>query len=166
MIDAMPGILAAFPETHLMIVGSGSLEQALRERANSLGLDGKIHLTGWQPDPGPYFGAMDIFVLSSVFEGLPIAVLQAMAAGLPVLSTEAGGVAEVVHHGRHGVIVPERTPECFANGVVDLLKRPEAVRAYGLAARSYYREHLRVACMVREYDRVYRECLSRQGLEV
>ena len=164
MIDAMPAILQEFPDTHLVIVGGGSLESALRERVHAAGLQKNVHLTGWQTVPDPYLAAMDVFVLSSLFEGLPIAILQAMAAGRPVVSTDAGGVKEVIHHERHGIIVPERNAESFSKSTIDLLRRPEAMRAFGEAAQAYYRDHLRVACMVREYDRVYRDCLSRQGI--
>ena len=162
MIDAMPAILQEFPDTHLVIVGGGSLESSLRDRVNASGLHHRVHLTGWQSEPDPYLAAMDIFMLSSLFEGLPIAILQAMAAGLPVVSTDAGGVKEVIHHERHGIIVPERNAGAYAKATIDFLRRPEAVRAYGVAAQAYYGEHLRAACMVCEYDRVYRECLSRQ----
>ena len=93
-------------EVQLVLVGSGPLERALRDDARSLGLSDRVVFAGSRDDVAELLPAFDVFALSSQNEGLPISLLEAMAAGVPCVATSVGGVPEVIHNGNEGLLVP------------------------------------------------------------
>jgi len=163
LIRAMPGILARVPSAHAVIVGGGSHEAELRRLIEELGLEDRIHMTGWRKDAVRFLAAIDLFVMSSNFEGMPISLLEAMASGRPILSTAVGGVPEVVIDGETGRLIHSRDPEEFARAAAELLADTNRLEEYGRAGRRRYEEMFRVANMVEAYDRIYRRCLRRHG---
>jgi glycosyltransferase involved in cell wall biosynthesis len=101
--------LAGPPElrdVHLLVVGDGDLRDALRGQLNALGLSSRVHLLGARRDLGNLLAAMDVFVLPSLWEGLPLSLLLAMGAQVPVVATSVAGIPEVVEEGRTGLLVP------------------------------------------------------------
>jgi glycosyltransferase involved in cell wall biosynthesis len=115
LLDAFAALHARRPETRLIIAGDGSLRQSLEDQRQALGLQDSVILTGHVADVTGLHHALDLFVQSSDYEGTPNAVLEAMAMETPIVATEAGGTAELVHDGVHGRIVPI--------GIVDRLIR-------------------------------------------
>jgi glycosyltransferase involved in cell wall biosynthesis len=103
------------PSARLMIVGEGPLRGALLEKARQLGVADRMIVAGFQLDPWPWLASADLFVLSSDYEGFPLVLAEAMAAGLKVVSTDCiSGPAELTDHGRYGRLVPCRDPEALA----------------------------------------------------
>ncbi|MBZ4421953.1 glycosyltransferase [Myxococcus sp. RHSTA-1-4] len=103
---------------HLLIVGEGSLEAELRELAKSLGVESSVFMPGFQPNPHALMRRAAAFAMSSRFEGLPMVLLEALALGCPVVSTDCpSGPAEVLEHGRHGVMVPMEDPQALADAL-------------------------------------------------
>ena len=160
LISAMPHVLARVPGAHAVIVGGGTFEERLRRQVKDLGLTGMVHLTGLRLDAVRLLPAFDLFVMTSQFEGMPIALLEAMHQSLPVLATAVGGVPEVVEDGVTGHLVHDRDPIAFAHAAVDLLLDRERLLRYGRAGRERYSSRFRVDAMVRTYDRIYRGCLE------
>lgn len=121
--DLLVAAAAHLPaEVHLLIVGNGEREQALRRQAEELGLGERLHLAGWRDDLGAAHDAMDVFVLSSRWEGLPYALLEAMAAGLPCVSTDVNGSRDVFATDPPcGVLVPREDPVALADGLAQVL---------------------------------------------
>lgn len=121
LLDAF-ALVAPEIDARLLIVGSGSQEAALRARIGAPGLDGRAALVGHVASPRPYLRAADAFVLASDEEGFGQVLIEAMAEGLPVISTDAagGGVRFVLDEGRAGILVPRRDPAALAAAMRDL----------------------------------------------
>jgi glycosyltransferase involved in cell wall biosynthesis len=160
LVAAMPHVLARVPGARAVIVGGGSKEQELRAMVRDLGLEGKVVLTGSRRDALRFLPAFDLFVTSSNFEGMPIALLEAMALSLPVFGTAVGGTPEVVEDGVTGRLITGRDPRAFAEGILGLISDPSALAACGRAGRARYDRLFRVGPMVRAYDAIYRRSLA------
>jgi len=146
---------ASDPKAHLVLVGEGVLREQLEEQAKSLGLAGQVHFLGLRTDIPDVLGAMDVFVLSSDWEGNPLSVMEAMASGLPIVSTAAGGVADLVESGKQGLIVPLGDVQGFSGAMISLLRNQEARQRLGLAAARRARQSYDVSTRIREYEEVY-----------
>jgi glycosyltransferase involved in cell wall biosynthesis len=103
---------------------------------------------------------MDVFVLSSDFEGNPLCVMEAMAAGLPVVSTSVGGVPALLKSGKHGLLVPPGDSQSLSKGMSLLLQNHEARNMWGRAAARHARDKFDVSNMVRAYEKVYEQMLE------
>lgn len=133
LVDAMESLRAERSNVHLFIVGGrGPMDMTLEERVADRGLLEYVTITGPVDDIHGYYAAADVFVSSSVGEGLPIVQLEAMAAGLPVIATDIPGVREVVLDGETGMLVPPNAPESIATAMYEHCD-PELRRRYGKA---------------------------------
>jgi glycosyltransferase involved in cell wall biosynthesis len=113
------------PAAKFLLIGDGVLRPAIIEAVQNAGLDQDFVLAGWRRDIPVLLSAMDVFVLTSLWEGLPIAVMEAMAAGVPVLVTDTGGVREIIHSGENGYCVPPGNVDAMTQKVMELLNDPE-----------------------------------------
>jgi glycosyltransferase involved in cell wall biosynthesis len=156
LIEAMPAILEAGEDIHFVWVGQGPLEPQLRGAVHRRGLGRWVHFLGQRSDVPELMAAADVFVLPSAFEGLPLVVLEAMAAGLPVVGTLVCGIAEVVEHERTGRLV-EREPSLLARGVVDILNNPRQAARFGAAGRQRVQQEFSAVRMARDMAAVYEE---------
>ncbi len=163
LVAAMPRVLRQLPAARAVIVGGGSREEELRRQIEELGLGRRVHLAGWRTDATRFLAAIDLFVMSSNFEGMPIALLEAMAMSLPILATAVGGVPEMVEDDVSGRLMRDRDPHSFGRTAAEMLGDAERLRRYGRAGRQRYERDFRVASMVDSYDRIYRRCLRRDG---
>jgi glycosyltransferase involved in cell wall biosynthesis len=114
------------PRCHLLLAGDGSLRDSLKQRASS-----RIHVLGVRSDIPDLLAACDLFALASDYEGLPVAIIEAMAAGLPVVATAVGGIPELVEHNITGILVPPRDGQALAEALTALVRDPERRRALG-----------------------------------
>lgn len=136
LLEAMPRIVAQCPEALLWILGEGPLEAELKAQASRLRLDDHVAFLGFQENPFAYMRAADLFVLSSVFEGLGMVLVEAMACGTPVLSTDCPhGPAEILAGRRGGVLVPMSDSESLAVAACELLQNPERLVELSQQAR-------------------------------
>ncbi|QLH76839.1 glycosyltransferase [Halosimplex rubrum] len=161
LVDAMATVVDREPAARLFIVGWGPKGHSLRERVRQRGLDDAVTVTGRVPSVHPYYALADVFVSSSVFEGLPIAHLEAMAAGLPVVATDIPGVDEVVVDGETGRLVPPESPDALASAMCELTdvnRRTDFSRA----SRQRVSEEFDIASTVEAHRRLY-ESLSTGG---
>jgi glycosyltransferase involved in cell wall biosynthesis len=151
----------ALPAARFAIVGDGPLRGELEAEAARLGIAGRVTFTGLRPDVRAYHHAFDLFLASSQFEGLPLALLEAMAAGRPVVATRVGGVPEAVDDGVEGLLVPPGDPAALAAAALSLLADPARARALAAAARRRVAADFGVARMARELELLYAEVLGR-----
>jgi glycosyltransferase involved in cell wall biosynthesis len=131
LIDAMPHVLREVPDAHLVIFGDGELKPALERQIKELHLEKHVLLAGFRADVLQLMKSADLFVMSSVTEGLGSTVLDAMAMKLAVVGTEAGGIPEAVVHGETGLLAPPGHARELASHIVKLLKDPATRRRMG-----------------------------------
>jgi sugar transferase (PEP-CTERM/EpsH1 system associated) len=163
-LDVLLQAIELLQETHGVIVGEGPEHEYLKAQATRLGLSERISFTGHQRDVRPWLAAFDIFVLSSDWEGMSNALLEAMAAGLPVVATAVGGTPEVVVEGETGFLVPPRDPEALAEAILRLLRDPDLRRRMGEAGRKRVAEHFSVEQMVQKTEALYEHLVAEKGL--
>jgi glycosyltransferase involved in cell wall biosynthesis len=143
-----------------VVVGEGPARPGLEDLAASLGLGGRVIFAGEQDDVAAALAAMDLFVMTSDTEGMPNAVLEAMAAGLPVVATRVGGTPEVVVPGETGYLLPRRDAEGMAGRVAALLDDPGERRRLGEAGRERVTRDFSAETMVRATCALYEEVLA------
>jgi glycosyltransferase involved in cell wall biosynthesis len=139
LIEAMPAIVAARPDVHVLVIGDGPLRDRLRDLARKLGVAERLHLAGFRTDIPSCLAAMDLFALTSIYEGLPISILEAMATGLPVIATDVDGVPEAVTDGVTGTLIAPGKPQRLAQEVLGLLAEPARAAEMGAAGREQVR---------------------------
>jgi glycosyltransferase involved in cell wall biosynthesis len=159
LVEALRLLSESGSRAFLLVVGSGREEERLREMVSRFGLEVCVQFLGMRRDVPEIHRAMDVFVLPSLWEGLPIALLEAMASGLPVVATPVGGVPEVVKNGKNGLLVPTKDPVALAEALRKIRQDPLLAEELGREGRETVRErysHRRVAEEVME---IYRESL-------
>ncbi|MBV8206221.1 MAG: glycosyltransferase [Acidobacteria bacterium] len=147
------------PELRLQIVGGGVLQQELLSLARELGLNGNFEFCGEQRDVAPFLLNADAFVMSSVSEGLPVSLIEAMSAGLPLIVTDAGGMGEVVKLARAGIIVPPGSQEALAAAMVEAAANPRKTEQLAASSRAAYLAYFRPEAMLDGYNRLYASAL-------
>lgn len=160
LIEAMPAILKARPDVVCAIVGDGELKGELEALATKLGVAGAMRFPGFRTDVPTILKALDVFVMPSHMEGLGTSVLDAMAAGAPVVGTEAGGMPESIEHGVTGLVCPVRDAGAIATAVLSILDDPARARALAAAAQARVRERFSTDAMVEGTLRVYERLLA------
>jgi glycosyltransferase involved in cell wall biosynthesis len=156
LVQAMPQVLHDVPEAHLIIFGEGELRSALERQVRELHLEKHVLLPGFRPDVLQLAKSADLFVMSSVTEGLGSTVLDAMAMQLAVVGTTAGGIPETVIDGQTGLLVPPGHAAPLAAAIVRLLKDPAARARMGQAGLSRVAEHFGVGRMLQRTVQAYR----------
>lgn len=149
------------PKSRFLIVGDGpaTLKEMIKEEIKALGLTDWVTLLGFREDIPEILGILDLFILSSTSEGLSIATIEAMGAGLPVVVTACGGPQEIVENGKTGFLVPPRDAESLAEKALLSLSNRELADSMGRKAQIHARASFGIESMIRKYETVYRECL-------
>jgi glycosyltransferase involved in cell wall biosynthesis len=151
------------PEARLLLVGEGPARPGLEAMIGELGLAGRVRLLGDRRDVPSLLNAADVFALSSLSEGVSMALLEAMACGLPAVATRVGGTPEVVRQGETGLLCPPGQPRPLAQALERLLARPGLARALGEAGRERVGQRFSLGAMARAYARIYAELAGRGG---
>ena len=163
LLEAMPAILERHPQTGLAVAGAGSLDRDLRERAHALGIAGNVRFLGAYPQLTRFYPLIDVFVLPSLWEGLPLCLLEAMSLGLPILATRVGGVGALLENGRTARLAPPKDPGALAAAAIAILDDRAAAEAMGREARLAFDARFDAGVMVEGYLDVYRRCLGGNG---
>jgi glycosyltransferase involved in cell wall biosynthesis len=159
LLDAFASLPAsAAAPLRLVVVGDGALRPALEARAAELGA-GRVLFAGWRDDPHACLGAADVFALPSRREGLPLALLEAMAAALPIVATDVGGVSQALDGGRCGVVVPAGRPDALAAALSSVLGDRALASTLVAAASARVRARYSVDRQTRALARVYAEAV-------
>lgn len=153
-------VLRRRPETRFVLVGDGPRRQETEAQARELGIEDAVSFPGLQDDVRPFLSAMDLLLITSEFEGLPLVLLEAMALELPVVSTRVGGIPEVVRHGETGRLAPFGRPEKAAAAILELLASPAERVALGRAGRRRVAEEFGTDRMLGELEALYREVVD------
>lgn len=163
LLRAFRIVLERCGEARLLIVGDGSRRAQLHESARSLGIGQRVEFLGLRHDVAELLPHVDAFVLSSVNEGLPMAVLEAMACARPVVATAVGELPRVIHDGITGLTVPPGDPAPLAAALAVVLERPAWAAAMGRAGRRLIEEQFSLTASVAQYEALYESLLHRNG---
>jgi glycosyltransferase involved in cell wall biosynthesis len=151
----------ALEALHLLVVGDGELRDSLRRRVEQLGLSSRVHFAGARRDLGDLLNAVDLFVLPSLWEGLPLSLVLAMGAGLPVVATRVAGLPEVVEHERTGLLVPPADAAALGLALARMVGDPASAQRMAAAGRDAVLPKFGVdgyvASVVALYDRLLSE---------
>lgn len=148
----------------LLLVGRGSLQTETERLAGTLGLNGRVRFVGTREDVPEFMAVADGYVMSSAWEGMPMVLLEAAAAGLPIVTTRVGGNAEVVQDGVSGFVVPPGDANALAAAMLRLMAVPAAERrAMGARGHDHVREHYGLDRVVDRYEAAYRAVLLRKS---
>jgi glycosyltransferase involved in cell wall biosynthesis len=163
LIEAFASVVKSFPNARLALVGDGPMRPAMEARIMAEGLDKRTRLVGSVADAPSIIGAFDIAVQASRSEGLPNALLEAAAAGLPIVATAAGGTSEIVRDGDTGLLVPIEDPAALASALLRALTDAELRRRLGGSARARVATVFAMDRFVSEFADLYRELARGRG---
>jgi glycosyltransferase involved in cell wall biosynthesis len=157
LLAALPEVFARVPQAQVLVFGEGELRPALEAQARALGLGERCRFVGFRSDLDSLVPRLDVFCLSSRWEGLGTSLLDAMAFGRPIVATAAGGIPEAVENGVNGRVVPVQDPKALAGALVELLLDAERRAALGRAGRERFVSRFTAGRMVEETLAVYHE---------
>ena len=159
-VDIALKILEKCPETHFLLVGDGEWREKILSQIKKSGKENHFHWVGVQKEVVPYLSIMDIYLSTSEFEGLPIAMLEAMSCEVPVVATRAGGIGEVIQQGKQGFLTEIEEWEGLVDYCIQLLQDPGLQQKMALAARERVIEKFSMKRMVEELEGIYLEVLN------
>jgi glycosyltransferase involved in cell wall biosynthesis len=155
LLTAFAAVRASRPGARLVIAGEGEERANLERHIAALELDAAVSLLGHREDVRALLPGLDLYVNSSISEGISITILEAMAARVPVIATRVGGNPEIVKDGANGVLVPARSPEALAAAMCSLAGAPDMRQALGREGRRTVERDFRIDAMVDTYARIY-----------
>jgi glycosyltransferase involved in cell wall biosynthesis len=162
LLQAAQQVLAHKVNVRVRFVGQGPLEAQLRSQAQELGIADQVEFTGLRRDIPAILAQSDIFVMPSLWEGLSIAAIEAMAAARPLILSDVGGNRELIADGQEGLLIPRNDSDALAQALLTLLRSPELRAALGRQARARARRHFHIDTMTRQYEALYRTLCNGQ----
>jgi sugar transferase (PEP-CTERM/EpsH1 system associated) len=159
LIRAFARVRAQIPGAHLVLVGDGPMRDGLQTLAQDLKLDASVHFAGYQSHPERYLQAMDVFALTSRTEGMPLSILEAWAAGLPVLSSAVGGIPDLIDHGRNGLLFSAGDEVALTDLLADLIRDSQRARRLGEEGRREVVVRYSLRRMATDYQQHYWQLL-------
>ena len=155
LLQAMPQVIKSFLDITLIIAGDGKLKSYFQNEAVELGIADNVLFLGTRLDIPELLNLFDVYVLPSLWEGMPMVLLEAMAAGCPVIATDVGGVFRVIDHKQNGLLVAPRNPDQFAKSIVKLLSDESLRRKYAQNGQSKFIDKFSADAMTRQYEKLY-----------
>jgi glycosyltransferase involved in cell wall biosynthesis len=162
LVDALPAVVAQHPDAALVLIGDGPERAGIEDRIRALGLGRHVRLVGERNDVPRLLALCEVFVLPSFAEGIPLSLIEAMAAGKPVVATAVPGNLDVVLDERYGVLVPPRDAGAIANAICALLADPARAREIGSNARARARAHFDIGRSLAATVSLYDEVVARR----
>ncbi len=159
LLEALAILIHKGQDLHAVLVGEGRSLRDLQNQARRLGIVERVHFTGTRRDVRDWLVHFDLFVLPSEWEGISLALLEAMASGLPVIASNTGGTPEIVQDGVTGLLVPPRDPKSLAEAMQRLLEDPLLRNRIGLAGRARVMESFSIQKTVSRINQLYQGLL-------
>ena len=160
MIEAFGIISKPFPNAHLALVGDGELKGKILEKIDKLKLNGKVHLIGNKNNPWSVYHSMDLFIMSSIYEGLGRSITEALSCGVPVVCTDVEGVPEIVRDNITGILVPPKDANKLADGIIRTLNDMDTAKKMAEEGRRFVKDNFDVNKMVNDIDSLYNTLTS------
>ncbi len=155
LLDAMKRVVKCFPDCSLVIAGDGPLEGELKQKAITLGIDKNVRFIGRRLDVPELLSLFDLYVLPSLWEGLPMVLLEAMAAGCPIVCTDVGGVSTAITQDVNGLLVRPADPEALSSAIISLLSDEKKRKQFGLNGLKKFHDFFSADIMTRKYEQLY-----------
>ena len=155
MIEAFCIVIKRFPNAHLTLVGDGELLDEILIKIDQLQLNGRVHLAGNKNDPWKIYHSLDLFIMSSIYEGLGRSITEALSCGVPVVCTSVEGVPEIVRDNETGILVPPKDPGALATGIINSLNDMDNAKRMAEEGRKFVNENFDVNKMVDDIDSLY-----------
>ncbi|MEO0114335.1 MAG: glycosyltransferase [candidate division WOR-3 bacterium] len=165
IVLSAPLVLKNFPTTRFILVGEGKTKERIIRMIAKLGLKPNFDLFGTVSDIRPILSKLSVFVFASRTEGLPVAILEAMAFGLPVVASCVGGIPELIEDGVTGILVKSNEPEEFASAIIQLLSNPAKARLLGKMGRLRIQKEFNLKAMTRRLEEVYHRLAEEKGIK-
>lgn len=163
LIEAMKHILSDIPGAKLLIIGEGRMKEKLVSLAKKLGIEQHVFFVSETSDTKEVLFDLDVFVMPSLKEGLGLALMEAMACGLPVVGTAVGGIKNLIQDGKNGLLVNPADPLELAKAILALLRDPSKSDSLGKNAGNFIKENFSKEEMVLKTERMYSECVKAQN---
>ena len=169
LINALPQVIKEFPQMKLLIIGGGGVpsettEEEIKRLVKTLGLTKNIKFLGWRKDVGEILSICDLFVLPSLWEGFGLSIVEAMAAGKPVVATNVDAIPEVVSDGETGILVPPKDPNALANAIITLLEDPEKMRKMGQSGKKRAFDLFSAKRMTKDFEKLYLSLYNKNNM--
>ncbi len=159
-LEAAASVIKSCKEVQFVVAGDGPLMKRLLKQAANLGISRYVHFIGFREDIPQILSIIDILVVPSLFEGLPLTILEAMHAGKPIIATRVGGIPEAIKDRDTGILVSPRDCDALSRGILELLKDPEKRKEMGEKGKQRAMQHFDVERMVKEYTGLYDEHIA------
>jgi glycosyltransferase involved in cell wall biosynthesis len=154
-------VLQKIPHAFFLIIGDGELAHTLKQQAHDLGIEKQVLFTGSRNDIEELFTIMDVFVNSSLWEGLPTVMLESMAACIPIVATEVSGNVELIKHQQNGLLVPASNPRQLAQAIHDTLTAsPENIQKRCRSAYHFVQDHFSILTVAQQHEAIYSELMG------
>jgi glycosyltransferase involved in cell wall biosynthesis len=160
LVRAIPHVLKQIPSARFFIIGEGKLLGELQALSASLGITQALTFTGFRKDVGAFYQAADLFIMSSVQEGLGTAMIDALALGKPVVAANAGGIPEIIKDGDTGRLVEAANPQALAQGIIQMLTHKDQAQSMAQRGQAVVKEQFSIDAMVENNLAVYRQLLD------
>lgn len=160
LLQALRLLIRDFPNVLLLLVGGGELMERLTEESKELGVEDHVRFLGPRHDVHEILRILDLFVLPSVREGLPLVLLEAMAASLPIVATGVGGIREAVEDGVNGLVVKPQDPSSLYEAAKRILESANTWRRFSGHSYELFQNRFTLERMVREYEAIYWSCFE------
>ena len=164
LIKAMALVTKQIQNAVLVIAGEGESETELRGMVKKLELEDNVIFLGYRSDISAILPQLNLFVLPSLYEGLPLCVLEAMEAGRPIVATDVEGTNELIRHKLTGMLTPAKDPETMAEAITTILSDPGLAEKMGTAARELVENEYNMDIMIQRYEEYYQQIMRRQKL--
>lgn len=164
LLEAFYKVCNRLSETYLILVGDGPMMKELSFSAEQMGIADQVRLVGYREDVLDLLSSFDVFVLSSLSEGLSVALLEAMSVGIPVIATDVGGNKDILQAGHNGILVPTKDSEKMAEEIFKVLTDTKLSSSLGRAAMKTVRTEYSMSRMVGAYMDIYSKALEEKGL--
>lgn len=155
LLTALPEVRQEIPNLLVLLVGEGRRQEDLKRQVQALGLQETVRFLGTRRDLPEIFRALDLFVQPSLWEGLPLSLLKAMGAGLPVIATRVGGSLEAIEDGVNGRLVAPGDPKALAQAMLELLRQPQERQRLADAARRTVTARYSLEAMISQLEKLY-----------
>ena len=156
LLRAIPAVAAEFPDLSVIIAGKGELESDLVEESKRLKLNNRnVFFIGPRLDMPEIINLLDIYVLPSIWEGLPMVLLEALSAGCPIIATDVGGNKMAVKPKYNGILVPPKSSERLSSEIIGLLKNDRMMRAYSFNSKQLFEKKFSATIMTQKYEKLY-----------